>query len=289
MHSQLLRRAVVALAAASLTLAGSPAVAGAAGADPASGRQNPSHADHGRATGWYLALGDSLAAGLQPGVGEDRAGGYVGAVLDAVRTTRPKTRLVNLACSGETSTTLVDGGLCSYHKGSQLAEAEHFLHAHGRKTRLVTLTIGSNDVTPCLRGPAAELGACVQQALGVLADNLKRTLAEVRAEAPQARLVVTNYYNPYLALWFDNPGLASATTALQRQLNDTIAAVTTAFGGGTADVAEAFRSYDATPLGDGVPTNVAVICADTYMCAIGNIHPNDAGYALIASAVLAKL
>ena len=35
--------------------------------------------------GWYLALGDSLAAGYQPGQGDDPTGGYVGGVLDAVR------------------------------------------------------------------------------------------------------------------------------------------------------------------------------------------------------------
>src|ERR687890_545418 len=65
-----------------------------------------------RATGWYVALGDSLAAGYQPGAGDDKDGGYVGLVLDAKQDTSPKTKLLNLACSGETSTTLVNGGRC---------------------------------------------------------------------------------------------------------------------------------------------------------------------------------
>ena len=37
------------------------------------------------ATGWYLAMGDSLAAGYQPGQGDDRTGGYVGGVTNPHR------------------------------------------------------------------------------------------------------------------------------------------------------------------------------------------------------------
>ena len=89
------------LLAALLGLAMAAAVPAAAQADPSeTGRKN--------ATGWYLALGDSLAAGFQPGrtPAVDLDGGYVGAVLDAEREERPRTRLVNLACPGATSTRL---------------------------------------------------------------------------------------------------------------------------------------------------------------------------------------
>ncbi|MBC7560633.1 MAG: SGNH/GDSL hydrolase family protein, partial [Dermatophilaceae bacterium] len=53
------------------------------------------------ATGWYVALGDSLAAGYQPNAGDDRTGGYVGKVLVAEQRMARKTKLRNLACSGE--------------------------------------------------------------------------------------------------------------------------------------------------------------------------------------------
>lgn len=238
-----------------------------------------------RATGWYVALGDSVAAGYQPGVGDDKDGGYVGRVLAAEQDISPKTKLRNLACSGETSTTLVNGGRCAYEEGSQLNQVLDFLHAHRYTTRLVTVTIGANDVTPCLS--AADRNACVQQRLTALAGNLHQTLSKVHAAAPDAGIVVTNYYNPYLALYFVDPSLAQITTGLQAALNNTIAAVTAPYGT-TADVAAAFRSTDTTIV-NGVPTNVGVICQLTWMCERNDIHPRDAGYALIGETVAAVL
>ena len=238
-----------------------------------------------KAMGWYVALGDSLAAGYQPGAGDDKDGGYVGRVLDAEQDTSPKTKLVNLACSGETSTSLVNGGRCSYDEGSQLAEAVEFLSAHRHTTRLVTLTIGANDVTPCLSAP--DRNACVQQRLTSLAANLRQALSAIHAAAPSADIVVTNYYNPYLALYFTDPALAQITTGLQAALNNTIAAITAQYGT-TADVATAFQSTDTTIV-NGVPTNVGVICRLTWMCAKSDIHANDAGYALIGETVAAAL
>jgi hypothetical protein len=42
-------------------------------------------------------------------------------------------------------------------------------------------------------------------------------------------------------------------------------------------------------LGGPVPTNVATICAWTWMCQLGDIHANDTGYAVMAGAVAARL
>jgi len=244
-----------------------------------------------QATGWYVALGDSVAAGYQPGLGDDPQGGYVGRVLAAVQASAPTTNLANLACSGETSTTLVSGGHCDYVKGSQLAEALAFLHAHTYTTRLVTVTIGANDVTPCLATTDfTAIQTCLQARLTVLAANLQQTLSEVQAAAPDAQVVVTNYYNPYLATWFADPALAQLTSVLQGRLNAVIAGVASSQGDATADVAGAFDSDDfSMSAGQPMPTNVAMVCRLTWMCVAQNIHPNDAGYAVIASAVIAKL
>jgi hypothetical protein len=88
LKATLLRRSLV-MASASFALLGvlsPPVVAAEASAPVEAG------------TGWYLALGDSLATGYQPGRGEDRADGYVGTVLEQIQTEQPKTKLVNLAC-----------------------------------------------------------------------------------------------------------------------------------------------------------------------------------------------
>ena len=115
-------------------------------------------------TSWYLALGDSVAARYQPGIGDDPQGGYSGHVLQALRASAPQAELRNLACDGETSTTFVAGGKCSYEEGSQLAQALVFLRAHSSTTRLITITLGGNDLAPCL--PQADPATCAQTALG---------------------------------------------------------------------------------------------------------------------------
>ena len=74
------RTSLFVLATSLLTLV---AVAGPANADPA-----PTGVT--RAMGYYLALGDSLAAGYQPDRGDDKLGGYVGGTLAAI--TAAKTR-----------------------------------------------------------------------------------------------------------------------------------------------------------------------------------------------------
>lgn len=259
----------------------------------AAGSTPPPAAAH--ATGWYLALGDSLAAGYQPTTGDDKTGGYVGRVLAAVRTPDDKLQLRNLACSGETVATMADGGRCSYEAGSQLDEAQEFLHAHGRNTELITVTIGANDVQRCVSRSAGSSvmsvdPVCVAAGLTTVATRLPGILSALRQAAPQAQIVVTNYYNPFLAVWASDPQLAQFSSVLQSRLNAAISGAAASSHASVADVAETFRSYDWTPVdGTGLPTNVALICRWTWMCTRTDIHANDDGYAEIADAVVARV
>jgi lysophospholipase L1-like esterase len=247
----------------------------------------PDHQKPGSSKGWYVALGDSLAAGYQPDTGDHKRAGYVGQVFSTLKDSQPNTKMRTFACSGETSTSLVKGGVCDdYAEGSQLAQARYFLTRHSRSTRLVTLSIGANDVTPCLSDPDTQ--TCVLTALGALTKNLDRVIGAVHEAAPNARIVTTNYYNPYLAKWFTDPAQAAQTTLLQHLLNSTIKTATKKVHGKTASVARGFHSYAPHKV-DGVPFNVGAICSLTWMCTKTNIHPNDAGYAIIAQAVEAKL
>lgn len=290
MHRRTLTTVVAVLALLGLTAPG--AAAQGSGSRPA---LPPAAAN---ATGWYLAMGDSLAAGYQPGQGDDLTGGYVGPVLEAVQQATPKTKLVNVACSGETVVTMVVGGRCSYEEGTQLARAVEFLHAHRRTTRLVTIDIGANDVQRCVsRSPLGIDLACVQQGLADVQRLLPQVLSELHAAAPGARIVVANYYNPFLAAWLTGSAgqaLAQQSMALEATLNGIIAAAAASVGAEVADVATAFGSTVMTPvdvpeLGGAVPTNVATICAWTWMCRLGDIHANDTGYAVMAGAVVARL
>lgn len=275
-----MRRLLVLAVAFALAL-----IAPAASASPAAiGAARPGH-------GYYVSLGDSLAAGYQPGVGDDRDGGYAGLVNTALS---GKTRLVNLACSGETTTTMLNGGECSYARGSQIAAAVHFLRTHAGSTRLITIDIGANDVQRCIRTGIDT--ACLQAGLQSVATNLPAILAQLREAAPGVQIIVLNYYNPFLALYLLGPtgqGLAQVTAALQQVLNATISQAAAGIGADVADVAGLFQSTNWTmttlPGAGRMPSNVALICVWTWMCTGADFHANDAGYAVLAKAVASEV
>lgn len=287
-------RRILTLAIATLLVLVAPSAAYAGPGHGADKKPHQSDKSAGKATSWYLALGDSLAAGYQPGVGDDRAGGYVGGVLDALQDNAPKAKLRNISCSGATTTSLMGTDRCTYKAGSQLAEGVQFLKAHKTKVDLVTIDIGANDVTPCAR-PSVDV-ACALAALTTVERNLTATLAQLRAATgPRTQIIVLNYYNPFLAVWLTGPEgqqAAGLSGLLQSLLNAAVARSAGTVGAEVADVATAFKSTDTTPVATAygtIPTNVATICAWTWMCTRTDIHANDTGYAVLAEAVASRL
>src|SRR5215469_12965827 len=90
--------------------------AGLAGASP--GLQNSSP------TRYYVALGDSLATGG----GATPGHGYVDDVFASAKRSIPGLSLENLACAGDSTTRMINGGLChNYTTGNQLGDAKAFL------------------------------------------------------------------------------------------------------------------------------------------------------------------
>ncbi|NNG39393.1 SGNH/GDSL hydrolase family protein [Flexivirga sp. ID2601S] len=275
-------RVASALALAAASAGGAAAFAQAAAAAPSTG-------------GYYLALGDSLAAGYQPGQGDDKTGGYVGDVLAHLQQTEPGLQLQNLACSGETTTTMLAGGKCSYPQGNQVDAAVAYLKAHP-KVSLVTIDIGANNVQKCATTSNVDL-PCVIKGLGEVSADMPKILGKLRAAVPNARIVVANYYNPFLAAWLtgtSGQALAKASVQLQGQLNGAIEGAAKGINAPVADVATAFSSTDFTttktvaPYG-ALPLNVARICEWTWMCAQKDIHANDLGYPVVAKAVIAAI
>lgn len=257
----------------------------------------PATASQDESTTYYLALGDSLAAGYQPLTPLDRTGGYVWQLHEKLRAAEPKLQLENLGCGGETSETLLQGGICAYPgRDTQLAAAERFLHAHKAKVSLITIDIGGNDLNRCARTGTID-PACVQSALAALSANLGQILARLRAVAPGTPIVGMTYYNPYLAAWLAGPAgkaLAQQSIQVSAVFNTILTSLYASAGARVADVAGAFSSTDLTtqvPLpGVGqVPLAVARICQWTWMCAKSDIHANTDGYAVIAAAYLAQL
>ena len=245
---------------------------------------------------YYLALGDSLAVGLQPSASGDvpTNQGYADDLFDVFHLFKPGLTLVKLGCSGETTTSMINGGMCkNYSAGvSQLDAAVSFLETH--KVALVTIDIGANDVDGCVTLSPLHLDTgCVQTGSMNVSTNLPLILGALRKAAGPGTLIVgMNYYDPFLAAWeLGEAGqtLATESLAAATGFNTELEDIYRVFAIPVADVAKAFRINTSTPIPElNIPVNVFLTLTWTWMAAPPpygpDIHPNAAGYAVIAGA-----
>ena len=245
---------------------------------------------------YYLALGDSLAIGVQPSVTGDVATdqGYANDLFLVMRARIPGLQLAKLGCSGETTVTMIHGGICSYAQGSQLAAAVSFLKTHS--VALVTLDIGADDIDHCISTAGID-SECVATAFRSVATNLPQILAVLRNAAPNTPIVAMNYYDPFLAAWTlatNGHTLAKVSLDVTLTFNRILETVYRRFSIPIANVANAYHIIDFThiPSAD-LPLNVVLTLSWTWMGApppFGpNIHPNAVGYAVIARAFVQKI
>ena len=277
------RRAGVGLAVG--TLLGAAVAVGVGTAAPTAGASTGTGV---AAVKYYVALGDSLAAG----VGSPDGKGYVADVYSREKKMRGLHGLVleNLGCSGATTGSMINGGGCSYVSGSQLGDAEAFLTAHPGQVAFVTVDIGANDVDGCVdAGTLTVNTTCLTNGMNAITSNLPVILAGLEAAGGPTPIVGMSYYDPFLAAWLlgsNGQSLARQSVPLADTLNGTLAGDYGAAD--TADVAGAFGTSNfalrGSYQGAVVPVNVGRICNWTLMCTQTNIHANDIGHAHIAKA-----
>ena len=255
-------------------------------------------------THYYLGMGDSLAQGSQPNDTFPpyyQPDGYVPQVYTALSAEDPKLTLDNISCGGEGTVSMINGSQlpsvassCGspvfyrhwYPRGSQLAEAVSFLAAHKDKAELVTIDIGGNDISFCLFD-AVDVGGCLNNAFATVTANLDTILTELRAASPDATMVGMTYYNPVAcAYFFGQPEEAAFVSGIVQTLNADLVSVYAAHGVRVADVAGAFS------VGAGLEAEATSALNWTWFCSgdhPGDVHPNDAGYQVIANAFLDAL
>jgi lysophospholipase L1-like esterase len=278
-------------------LAGAVGVTACASAASGASAGAPAATSQRAGTQYYLALGDSLAAGYQP---DGTTGqGYPDQLDARLRAEGEDIILENRGCGGETTETMIRGGDCSYRGASgQLGAAVAFLSAHQGQVPLITIDIGINDVYRCT-GLATASGAdsCYAAAVPTLSKNLTTVLRELRAADPSAVIAGLNYYVPELARWLDGSSgqaLAAAQLSATTVMNAAVESAYQAAGARSVDVFSAFKSADrsgvTTQAGHGnVPADVAAVCDWTWECTRGDEHANEAGYGEMAKAVYAAL
>jgi lysophospholipase L1-like esterase len=227
---------------------------------------------------YYLALGDSIAYGLEPPTAGAPPSsvdtGYVDLFAAQLQKLSPKLELVNYGCPGESTVTFVHGG-CDWLKsggklhdrfrGPQLGAAVAFLRRHPGQVGPITLTLWGSDLFPL-----SAQGARAREAVAAFASRFSSLLSRLRAAAPGAEIIVSGAWDP-------EADRLARTEALYRSVD---AAIRRAAQASRARVADVFAPLDGK----------ARLCRLTYYCAKhskGNPHPKDAGYRAMANAFLA--
>jgi lysophospholipase L1-like esterase len=243
----------------------------------------------------YLSLGDSLGVGVgstpfeRTGVAHTSYAEHLRHLLRG----QPHGGIdafVNLARRGETTSTfLLDG---------QAVGAAQVIAAPS-DVRVITLSLGGNDLLGLLSGPCADplapaCEAAVAQALGTVSATYPRVLAALLQalaagqDPGGAQLLALTVYNPFsgtgsryeapidrvlLGVDLKLDCTAAVANPLNAGLNDIIACTARAAGVTVVDLYPVFQDRGATL---------------THIRA-NDIHPTDAGYAAIATALRQNL
>ena len=254
---------------------------------------------------YYLDVGASVSVGVQPTVqkpkGQRTNEGYANRLVALAAAKGVQLRLTQIGCPGESTLTLINGrNPCYKSVDTQLSDAVAYLKSHHLRDVLITIDMGFNDIVKCLAGEHVNT-PCVASQMNQLRRQLPTIPSRLtRAEGPNVTLVGIDHYNPYLAdalKGHQGAAFAASSTVVLTQLNNVLTKDYSSFNIPVAKVALAFATYDRSPLMTAkhgvIPTNVAKVCALTWMCASKpygpNIHPNDSGYQVIANAIMRVL
>jgi lysophospholipase L1-like esterase len=228
----------------------------------------------------YLALGDSLTFGI--GVPRPAQHGFVARVADALAAGNPpiaETRII--AVPGETATRFLD---------RRLDDVLAAIETLGPRIELVTIGLGANEVlrvrreSPCVEAREGEAcrdlaEAAIAQAAGALDEIIDQVRDALATQGSQARVLVLAYYNPELEplaaeTIAGTDGAVACEPAEERPgLNDRIACVADGRSATLVDLHAAFLGRE----------------AELTHIEEGDIHPNEAGYQVIADKILGAL
>jgi lysophospholipase L1-like esterase len=253
----------------------------------------------------YVALGDSVTFGYQeaqvvPAPNYMDASSFLG--YPELLGSELHLNVVNAACAGETSSSLIDAtaqsngcentpgkGNVGYrtlfplhvkYTGSQLAFAAGYLAKH-HKVRLVSLMIGANDFFVCQETTADHCTSLSEQSavLTTVEKNVTTILSTIRNKAHYGgQIAIVNYYSLDYA--------SQAQDAQTALLNQAVDGAATPFH---VEVADGFGELQAGAAHSGGNTCAAGLLTQlTGAPTPCGIHPSYAGQSLLAQS-LAKV
>ncbi len=244
----------------------------------------------------YLALGDSSTFGIDPSTPSSLVPsfadqGFVRPFADGLAGVNGGVRpsVLNLGISGELSTSFftatpppgwpfraqalnLNYPAAPTAQNGLMISSINAIHAAGNTVGYVTFMIGANDIfylidTPEFQNatPAEQL-AMIAATIATAQSNYLTVLTELTALAPEAKILLPVYYNPFPSFAPEHAFYESILSAF----NPVVAADAAAFGATYIDLRPLFagRELELTNIG------------------IGDTHANQAGYAVIAGALI---
>ncbi|MFD9740600.1 GDSL-type esterase/lipase family protein [Umezawaea sp. NPDC059074] len=241
----------------------------------------------------YVAIGSSFAAG--PGIPSVQPSSPAGCARSTNNYASVLSRdlgaaLVDASCSGATTANVLTTSQAGQPPQADLVTAT---------TRLVTVTIGGNDVNylgslgaySCQDSGSSGCGtvdtAAIDRAFGELPGRLRAVVERVRERAPQATVLLVNYFTilPDSAVCTGVP-LTSGHLAYELGIASRLAAATsdaaTATGAHVVDLASASHGHDACAADPWVEKYVVASGKSSY-------HPNATGMRAAAHLVESTL
>ncbi|MGH3165642.1 MAG: SGNH/GDSL hydrolase family protein [Trebonia sp.] len=216
----------------------------------------------------YVALGDSYSSGVG-------AGSESGSCDQSPNAYGPRWNFANMpasftfaACSGATTATVISGQLSSL----------------SASTTLVSITVGGNDVgfsnimKTCILGSTSSCENAVtvgeNKANNTLPGSLATLFADIKADAPNAKVVVLDYPDFYDLSVSGCVGLSAADhQALDNGINDLDGVLQTATGNAGyyfADVRSQFSGHELCDSTEWLHSVDITDISDSY-------HPNSLG------------
>ena len=255
---------------------------------------------------YYLSVGDSYALGYQPN--GDLTHGFAQQLVPRAAKRGYDLTLVNVACGGATTESILYRKGCSkdrrpvgakpYWPLTQTQAAARFLRKHRGDVKLVTVSIGGNDITSCASDP--DPITCVAETVARINTNVTRLAATLRKAAGKRVLIVgTTYPDVLLGQWVREPVNQSiarlSVLAFRQFINPALRQAYASADGEFVDVTRATGAYGSLertttfpPFGE-IPVPVANVCRLTWYCQKGDIHAQTNGYRVIARMVAHRL
>ena len=245
--------------------------------------------------GHYLALGDSVAAGIGlADYSDSSACNRTKQAYPNLVATKLNYQLTSIACSGATTT----DGLVGLQDVNQLAvPAQITAVSTASKPKLITITVGANDtrwtsfIQKCYTascGSDADT-AVVEAGIAAASDNLKNAFSQIKNAYPtsQPPVVLSGYYKLFAA----QPTATGCTETINLDANELvwIRQLQTSIDDSLQTVASQFSFVKFVPLSFAGHE----LCTDTPwvqgLTAKAPFHPTDAGQKAIADQIIAAV